>query len=133
MNEMKLADVFLLFDYTYYYNNLGFIFLFLLSSVQAEENSTSTDEGSPTSNSTVVAANATTISSDDVGDVVDDITEEPTTTTTIAPLDVPCQCLGDSVLLANQENTRKVLELCRNNSKSRMTVDGRGFVAERYR
>ena len=110
---------------------LGFIFLFLLSSVEAEENSTSTDEGSPTSNSTVVAANATTVSSDDVGDVVDDITEEPTTT--IAPLDVPCQCLGDSVLLANQENTRKVLELCRNNSKSRMTVDGRGFVAERYR
>ena len=58
---------------------------------------------------------------------------ESTSTTTVAPLDVKCQCLGDAELLANTENTRKVLELCRNNSKSRITVDGTSYVAERFR
>ena len=104
--------------------------LYFLLLVSAEENSTSTDEASPSSNSTLDASNATSAESDDTGAAV---STESTSTTTIAPLDVKCQCLGDTELLANKENTKNVLDICRNNSKARITVDGLGYVAERYR
>ena len=60
----------------------------------------------------------------------------PTTTpatTTINPLDLPCVCLGDAELLANETLTNNVLKVCRNNMVSRPTSDGLGRVAERTR
>ena len=104
--------------------------IYFLLLVSAQDNATSTDDVVSSSNSTSDAANATSADSDDSEAVV---STESTSTTTIAPLDVKCQCLGDSELLAKKENTRKVLEICRNNAKARITVDGLGYVAERYR
>ena len=60
----------------------------------------------------------------------------PTTTpatTTINPLDLPCICLGDAELLANETLATNVLKVCRNNMVSRPTSDGMGRLAERTR
>ena len=109
------------------------MFLFLLFFASAQDNSTDTSDSDnsavveDSSNSTSISTNTTSPDSAVEGEEVSG------ETVTIAPLDRKCHCLGDADLLANKKNSLNVLELCREKSPSRITVDGLGYVAERYR
>ena len=62
-----------------------------------------------------------------------EVTTAATTTTTVNPLSLPCQCLGDAALLANLTSNKAVLAVCREHSGWRRTADGLAVVGERFR
>ena len=127
---------------------VGVLFLLTVAYTASGEETNSTDTGTAEAGAEEAVAapesNSTSTSEGEPAPAVEEGGEAPApapapaptttpATTTINPLDLPCICLGDAELLANETLANNVLKVCRDHMVSRPTSDGMGRVAERLR